>query len=162
LRVGILSDTHLTRGSDRGPLLKLAATHFSSVDAILHAGDIGDLDWLTAVAFPEIPFYAVEGNCDEPGADPRLPVRRIVELGSWRIGLAHGWGAPHSLVDRLAPLFTDVHAVVFGHSHTPHLEKRNKVIYFNPGSLMLPRHGPPSAGLLTIGERGLVFSHITL
>jgi hypothetical protein len=162
MRIGILSDTHLTRADYHDPALAWAMEMLSGVDAILHAGDVGDLDWLMHVAFPGIPFFAVAGNCDPEFGDARMPTQRIEAFGRWRIGLAHGWGAPTGVIDRVATLFGggEVHAVIFGHTHAPHLEKRDGVVYFNPGSLLVPRDGRPSIGLLT--ERGgkLQFEHL--
>jgi len=160
MRVGILSDTHLSGRVDRDLLHHVAATHFADVDAILHAGDIGDLTWLSDILFAGIPLYAVAGNCDPDDGDPRTPTQRIVELGSRRIGLIHGWGSAYGLIDRIAPLFTDVDAVVFGHSHQPTSDTRNGIIFFNPGSLTMPRGGPPTAGLLSIDDDDLIFQHL--
>jgi len=160
MRIGILSDTHLTRAERRNPVLAWAANALSGVEAIVHAGDVGDLDWLMQHTFPGVAFRGVAGNCDPEFGDPRLPQQRVEEFGPWRIGVAHGWGAPHGIIDRVASLFEDVHAVIFGHTHAPHLEKRNGVIYFNPGSLMHPRDGKPSVGLLTIQNGKLTFEHL--
>ena len=162
MRVGILADTHLSQLDCRPLLLSLAKGPFARVDAVLHAGDIGDLDWLQDVAFAGIPLWAVVGNCDPPSLSARLPQQRVVEFGAWRIGLVHGWGSPHRLVERVAPLFADVHAVVFGHSHRPQMERRKGVLFFNPGSLGDPRGGPPTAGLMSEERGRLVFQHLTL
>ncbi len=163
MRVGILADTHLSRVRRDDPAVSWAIEQFADIDAILHAGDVGDLDWLETVAFAGIPIYAVAGNCDELLGDPRLPGQRIVTFDRWRIGLTHGWGGPNGMVDRVATLFArdEVQAVVFGHSHQPHLEKRQGVVYFNPGSLTQPRGGPPSLGLLTEQDGVLTFTHVS-
>lgn len=158
MKVGILSDTHLSPVGDIKPLLDLARGHFANVDLILHAGDVGDLDKLSEVAFPGTPVFAVAGNCDVVFDEPRLPAQRVVEIGRWRVGLVHEWGPQQ----RIMPLFKNVHAVVYGHSHKPELVRRNGVFYFNPGAIYQPRSATPTAGLMTEENGQLHFTHLQL
>ena len=45
------------------------------------------------------------------------------------------------------------HVVIFGHTHKPQVEKREGMLYVNPGSAVHPRYGyPPSAALLEIND----------
>jgi putative phosphoesterase len=157
VRVGILADTHCAAGDDPAPYRRLLAGPFAGVQLVLHAGDVGDLDWLAGEALPGVELRAVAGNCDEPG--PRLPAKRIVETAGRRIGLIHGWGAPTGIVERVAAAFAGdgVDAVVFGHTHQPSLETICGVAYFNPGSPTCPRGSEPSAGLLTVAEGRLTW-----
>ena len=47
-------------------------------------------------------------------------------------------------------------AVVYGHTHRPHNEMRDGVLYFNPGSAGPRRYGcPASIGKLYLGPQGI-------
>lgn len=125
------------------------------VDLILHAGDIctaATLRELEAVA----PVTAVAGNCDAPDLLRTLPVRRTIEIESSRIGLLHGNGSRTALKTAREALssFDHVDCVVFGHSHQPHIEEENGVLFLNPGSPTWKRFAPSRTfGILTLGSR---------
>lgn len=160
IRIGVLADTHLGEAWDEAPFRALRTTFFHDVTMILHAGDIGDLDWLTTVAFPDLPVVAVGGNCD-PRDDPRLPSRRIVEVGGRRIGMCHGYGPAAEVPKVVQRMFAgeDVEAVIFGHTHRPYLATIERVTYFNPGSMFWPRGGMPTVGLARILDRRMIWQH---
>ena len=130
MRIGVLSDTHVTSASE------IPAEVFESlrdVDLILHAGDILDLpviDELRALA----PVHAVCGNMDPPPTRETLPGRAVIRAEGKRIGLIHGSGAPFGLHNRIRAQFEDVDVIVFGHSHRPMSETVDGVLVFNPGS----------------------------
>ncbi len=166
-RLGVVADTHIP---DR---LKALPTHLfellAGVDLILHAGDISHprvLDELRRLA----PVVAVQGNRDIfYRAGRRLPVDAIVEAGAIRIGMTHGHGGLASYIKekllyytvgyylnrydvRVRERFSDVNAIVFGHSHSPVNQVRRGVLLFNPGAVgpdYKTRYGP-GLGLLTV------------
>ena len=119
--IGVISDTHgLLRPHS------LAALRGSA--SIIHAGDIGSLAMLEALA--EIaPVFAVRGNTDRGAWANKLPARAIVQFEQHSVYVLHDLGE----LD-LDPASAGFHAVVCGHSHRPKIELRNGVIYFNPGS----------------------------
>jgi putative phosphoesterase len=162
IRVGVLSDTHCRAGDDPAPYRRLLAGPFADAALILHAGDVGDLEWLMQVALPGADVRAVQGNCDAP--DPRQPVRRVVEVGGKRLGLIHGWGAPRDIVERVAGAFAGeaVDAVIYGHTHRFSLETIRGVTYFNPGSPSSPRGPEPTAGLLTIAAGEMIWRRVPI
>jgi len=157
VRVGVMSDTHITDGRRTIPATVWGA--FANVDLILHAGDIARrevLDDLAALA----PVHAVYGNVDPFKLATSLPERLTLDLGGARVGLTHGHlGAGRTTPGRARGLFTDVaglDAVVFGHSHEPYNRVEDGVLLFNPGSPTERRRQPrPSYGLLTI-ENGAI------
>jgi len=162
VRVGVLSDTHLDGGSwDLTPFRRLLAGPFAGVDLILHAGDVGDLDWLADVAFEGVRLEAVAGNCDVRD-HPQMPPRRVIDLDGYRIGLIHGWNNTADIERQLAEAFAGTHvdAVVFGHTHRPHLATRAGVTYFNPGSMLWPRGAGETVGLLTLTGGSAHWRHI--
>lgn len=159
-RIGILSDTHLDDLRKGLTLLDdLYKNHFQDVSLILHAGDVINPD--VFMAFEGVPVYAVRGNMD-PHADG-IPLKRIVTVGEYRIGLIHGWGPPDGLENRILKEFDgqNLDALVYGHSHQSANHFRNGLLLFNPGSATDKRRAEHcSIGILEIGDaiRGRVIN----
>ncbi|MEJ2670915.1 MAG: metallophosphoesterase family protein [Deltaproteobacteria bacterium] len=119
--IGVISDTH-------GLLRPEALKALTGVELIIHAGDIGNpeiLETLGQIA----PVHAVRGNTDRGAWAAELPHTRIIEVGGVLIYVLHELYA----LD-LDPAAAGLAAVIFGHSHEPHLERKNGVLYLNPGS----------------------------
>lgn len=121
LAIGVISDTH-------GLLRPEGVAALQGSDLILHAGDVGQpeiLDTLGGIA----PTIAVRGNVDRgPWADA-LPLTEVVEAGGPLIYMLH------DIADLdLDPAAAGFAAVVFGHSHRPSSERKDGVLYLNPGS----------------------------
>ncbi|MBN1613536.1 MAG: metallophosphoesterase family protein [Deltaproteobacteria bacterium] len=130
MKIGVISDTHLTGYSER--LQHLIDRHFADVEMILHAGDLVDLAVLSMFGTRDV--RAVSGNMDPPSVREVLPEWMVLELGGLRIGLVHGWGSPAGMENRLLRVFDRVDCLVFGHSHQPMNRLRDGVLLFNPGS----------------------------
>jgi putative phosphoesterase len=149
VRIGVLSDTHLTLGDARLPaLLTQCQHHFAGMELILHAGDVVDPQLLPLL--PQ-PLLAVRGNLDPP----ELPPWRIIPVAGKRIGLIHGWGAKYDLEERILRAFggEQLDCIVYGHSHQPACHVVNGILLFNPGSPTDRRNAPfYSLGILTIGN----------
>jgi putative phosphoesterase len=119
--IGVISDTH-------GLLRPEAVAELRGSDHIIHAGDIGSPEILDALA-KLAPVTAIRGNIDtEPWSQP-LPITNVAELGSTLIYVLHDLKS----LD-LNPRAAGFAAVISGHSHTPKIEWRDGVLYFNPGS----------------------------
>jgi len=119
--VGVISDTH-------GLVRPEALAALRGVDAIVHAGDVGEpavLDALGALA----PVTAVRGNNDRGSWARRLPTTAVVEVGDACLYVLHDL---HEL--DLEPHAAGFAAVIAGHSHRPAIEARDGVLYVNPGS----------------------------
>lgn len=150
MKIGVISDTHLTRGNDL--LQQIIQEYFQEVDLILHAGDLTSLDLLEAFTGKKV--VAVAGNMDSLEVRKQLREKEVVEAGGFKIGLIHGWGSPNGLEKRVAACFEGVDCVVFGHSHRPCNQIMDGVLLFNPGAFssgILSMRGG-SIGLLHIGE----------
>lgn len=139
-RFGLISDTHGNVHRALHPLLE-------GVEAIFHAGDVGDqsvLDELTVHA----PVFAVAGNVDY--STPDLPLLRVEDVAFGKIGIAHGHRHPveknarlESLMQTFAP--NGVRIILFGHSHQQYLEAHRDCWLVNPGAATRPRFGIPSS-----------------
>jgi putative phosphoesterase len=138
LRVGVISDTH---GLVRTEVLDA----LRGADVIVHAGDVGGPHVLRELG-ELAPVLAVRGNVDvEPWARA-LPERRRLELGGAHVLLLHD----RAMVGD-PPGANGVAVVVFGHSHEPLAERREGVLWFNPGSAGPRRFSHPvSIGFLDV------------
>jgi putative phosphoesterase len=140
LRIGLISDTH-------GLLRPAAVEALGGVDAIVHAGDVGDpqiLEALRTIA----PVVAVRGNIDREAWADALPESATFEAGGVLVHVVH---------DRatlaIDPAANGIHAIIFGHSHRPSIERRDEVLFVNPGSAGPRRFTlPVTVALLTITE----------
>ncbi len=152
LTIGVLSDTHFTDPFEgAGFFRRLCESCFADASIILHAGDLVHPDAL--LGFGDCPVYAVRGNMDPSARE--LPLRRVVEIGPFRIGMIHGWGAPEGLEERVLAEFSDerLDALVYGHSHRPVCHLRKGLLLLNPGSPTDRRQAPThTVGLLDVGE----------
>ena len=119
--LGVISDTH---GLLRPEVLPL----FKGVDLILHGGDIGSLDVLEQLR-SIAPVVAVRGNNDNAPWAREIPDCETMKFGRVRIYMLHDLKTMKETV-----ALTDFHVVVSGHSHRPLLERRNGVLFVNPGS----------------------------
>ncbi|HZZ38123.1 MAG TPA: metallophosphoesterase family protein [Acidobacteriaceae bacterium] len=121
MKIGVISDTH-------GLLRPEALRALAGVEAILHAGDVGDraiLEALGSIA----PVTAIRGNIDRTGPCSALPATEWVKLGGAVFYLIHD----EKELD-LNPGAAGISVVVSGHSHQAKVERSKGVLYLNPGS----------------------------
>jgi hypothetical protein len=150
VKIGVISDTHLSGYDDR--LRRLLDNHFNDVSLILHAGDLVDIGVLDSFAGKEV--KAVRGNMDTQSVRQCLPDRLIINLNNYRIGIIHGWGMPFGIENKLLKEIGRVDCLVYGHTHRATNEVRNGVLFFNPGSATDKRFASRSTiGILEIGEK---------
>jgi hypothetical protein len=147
--VGVISDTH-------GLMRAEALAALRGVDRIIHAGDIGAPEILTALE-AIAPVTAVRGNNDRGGWSQAIPATQVVDADGVLIYVIHDVGE----LD-LDPAAGGFGVVVAGHSHKPRNERRDGVLWFNPGSAGPRRFRLPIAlGRLTI-EAGRVDGEIVM
>ena len=134
MKIGVISDTHISGESKNIPQKILE--EFKNVDMIIHAGDLADLSVLDKLKGICAKVIAVRGNMDPEEVKKILPEKEIIQVGNHKIGLMHGHGAPANLVELLTSVFKNdkVDLIIFGHSHSGINEKRNNILFFNPGS----------------------------
>jgi putative phosphoesterase len=160
LRLAVVADTH-SRPHPR------AADWIAALapQAILHAGDIGDLrvlDELGTLA----PVIAVRGNIDERA--PHLPDAVSIDVragceSAMRMLLVHiAVHGPRIRADaaRLAGQ-SGARLILCGHSHVPFIGRDRGLTVFNPGSIGPRRmHLPIVFGVLEIAASKLSLRHV--
>jgi putative phosphoesterase len=120
-RIGIISDTH-------GLLRPEAERLLTGVDHIIHGGDIGHPDIITALG-RIAPVTAIKGNVDTADWARKYPHARLSRIGDRFIFIVHDLKAL-----RLDPVALGIDVVVSGHSHVPKIDTVDGVLYLNPGS----------------------------
>lgn len=156
--IGVIADTQALLSPAQ---FKQLCEVFKGVNAILHAGPVGDLgviDQLKKIA----PTEAVCGNAESFEVRSELYVRAVWRFQGLKIGLIHGYGEPHSLTAWMLKQFEteSVNVIVYGNNFEPKARQVGKVFFFNPGSFSgrLPEGfrgtlGPPRAGLLYLNGK---------
>ncbi|MCS7090294.1 MAG: metallophosphoesterase family protein [Verrucomicrobiota bacterium] len=153
MRIGVISDTH-------GHFDPRIEEYFAGVDAIWHAGDVGQLQVLTELE-QIAPVTAVQGNNDWD-----LPLREteLVEAKGLRFLLQH-------IVNPVCPgqailekiVRGEIQGVVFGHTHRPYEGWHHGVLFLNPGYGGRPRfHQPRSVALLQVADGNCRVEHLWL
>lgn len=138
MRIVVISDTH---GNVEGASLILSTV--AAIDLVVHLGDhIADI-WALAADLP-CPVVGVLGNEDrtEPG-----PFDLVITAAGTALLAVHGHlfdlnpylpkEAWERRMDELAAAARRHHAsaVLFGHTHRPHLEERDGILLVNPGEI---------------------------
>lgn len=145
MRIGLISDTH-------GRLRPEVLTHFEGVHLILHAGDVGSADILTALE-AVAPVHAVYGNTDGFALRGRLRAEVSLRLEGRVLVLVHGdaFGSPTPA--KLQAAWPDADIIVFGHTHRPTLETLGTALVINPGAAGPARFNlRPSIAILELGS----------
>lgn len=160
LTLGLVADTH-SKPDPRG----LALLRALAPDAIVHGGDIGQLEvlkTLEAVA----PVHAVRGNIDERLAE--LPDALVLELTQGdrpqltalvtHIAVA----GPKLRADAARLARAEKAALVLcGHSHVPFFGSDRGLTVFNPGSLGPRRFTLPILfGVMKVSPTGVTLHHV--
>lgn len=121
LRIGLISDTH-------GLLRPEAVAFLRGCEHIVHGGDVGSAEVITQLS-ALAPVTAVRGNNDGGPWAQSLRETELVQVGAAFLYVIHDVAE----LD-IDPPAAGVQAVVSGHSHKPRIERRDSVLYINPGS----------------------------
>lgn len=128
-RLVVVADTHSHPHADAYRLIAE-----QQPDAILHAGDIGELGVLDDLA-RIAQVFAIRGNIDTTAAD--LPDVLVLDHPAVRMMIAHIGVYGPKLRAEVAARARDEGArlVVCGHSHVPFIGLDRGLYVFNPGSI---------------------------
>ncbi|WP_371370939.1 phosphodiesterase [Sporomusa aerivorans] len=147
MKVGIISDTHGCLETWQ----KVFDKYFADADLIIHAGDVlyhGPRNTIPAEYNPKqlaevlnlcpVPLLTVCGNCDSEVDSMvlKLPIQSpytYLLLNGLRIAVTHGHNlTEETRVDMARRLQADI--FITGHTHVAELEKKDGIIFLNPGS----------------------------
>jgi uncharacterized protein len=143
MRIGVISDTH-------GLLRPEAEQHLAGVVHIIHAGDIGRPEIITALG-RIAPVTAIRGNVDTADWAARYPATTTFELGGRAIHVLHD---VNDLALDLRARGIDI--VISGHSHQPRIATVDGVLYLNPGSAGPRRFNLPiTLAILELTDSGM-------
>jgi uncharacterized protein len=148
--IGVISDTH-------GLLRPDALRALAGSRLIIHAGDVGDPDILTALR-ALAPVVAVRGNIDQGEWAGDLPEFARIEHEGASIYVLHD-------VNQLDfdPAAAGLQAVISGHSHKPAIRTVRGVLYLNPGSAGPRRFKLPiTVARLRVSGKSLQAEHVDL
>ncbi len=148
-KIGVISDTHIPHFKK---IPESVWEHFAGVELIIHAGDFSILrviNELETIA----PVVAVQGNVETEEVVRALPIKRVILVGSCRIGIVHILGETTTRVRLARHEFPNACCVVYGHSHIPYNQEHDGQLLFNPGSANDRRRQPRcSIGMLYIDD----------
>jgi len=151
--VGVVSDTH---GNRQGMALLAERLRALKVAVVLHLGD----DYRDLPALKEAGFevLAVPGAFCPEYVQPQVPNRPVVELEGVKMLLSHTpqrhkCDLPEDPDPQTPP--PGVKLVLYGHTHTPALEKRRGIWWVNPGHLLdrIDKGHPPTFALLHLSPK---------
>jgi putative phosphoesterase len=161
LRLGVIADTHMPRGSRRLP--EQCVEEVRRADVIIHLGDFSAASVLAELEAIGPPVEAIRGNVDDAELRERLPEVGMLELGGVTLGLIHDAGPAAGRFARMRRRFPDTDAVLFGHSHLPLHEREGDFQIFNPGSPTERRRAPArSMGIGDASAGCLQLRHVML
>lgn len=150
IKIVVMSDTHLSEPTDE--FKALCSEFCDGADMVVHLGDwekVGILNFLESY-----PLEAVAGNMDDYSILQRLPGRKVLNVGPFRLGITHGWGPPGGIRQRIRQQFAGVDAILFGHTHQSLVLRENGLLWFNPGSVFRGRgESRQSLGILRIHDK---------
>jgi putative phosphoesterase len=119
--IGIISDTH-------GLLRPEALRMLAHVDHIIHGGDIGDPEIITALR-RIAPVTAIRGNVDTGDWATEFAETEFVPLAGRLFYVLHDLN-----ILQVDPVAEGIDVIVSGHSHVPKINTVDGLLYLNPGS----------------------------
>jgi putative phosphoesterase len=122
MKIFILADTHNRLPANLEALAQDA-------DEIWHLGDVCDPAILESIETFGPAVTVVRGNCD---SNSRWPLVVDLERNGVKFRLVH-------IPPERPP--ADIHVVLHGHTHVPRNERREGVLFLNPGCVTRPNRG---------------------
>lgn len=142
-KIGVISDTH-------GLIREEVSKFFERCDLIIHAGDIVREDIIFELE-KICEVEAVRGNNDYMLPLTKYPdFKKIIVNNNIKIYVIHDINFMHDN-------FENYDIVIYGHTHKPLEEYKNKTLILNPGSFGPKRFSLPiSLATIDIGENLIV------
>lgn len=130
MRALVFSDSH---GRVR-PMLD--AVELYRPDVIFHLGDVVRDGEKVRTAFPQLPFYQVQGNCDLGW--PQCPLESVARLEGKTVFYLHGHtrhvkaGLTYAVAAAQA---VEADLLLYGHTHVPLEAHYDRLLAVNPGAI---------------------------
>lgn len=129
MKIAVLSDTH-----GNYPLAIRVLDQIPDLAGIIHLGDnLYDADAVELAL--SRPIVKIAGNCDTVAEGAR---ERLLNIGESVLYLTHGdlYNVKSGL-DRLVRRVAgeNVNVALYGHTHIPSIQKRDNILFVNPGCL---------------------------
>lgn len=149
MKILVLSDSHASLHFMRHCVERLQP------QAVIHLGDYWRDGTVIREENPDMPFYAVPGNCDRGRLDSYEPETRLEIIGGVRVFMTHGH--LHGVKLTLSMLEQDARRqqaqlALFGHTHEPLCRQEDGLWLVNPGSC---GYGGGSAAIVEV-EHGRI------
>jgi len=138
MKILVFSDTHGM--TDR--LNEIIGRNRADTDLVIHLGDKFTDCYEVRNEYPNIAFISVSGNCDYISSVMSSPYEYSVTLEEKKFYITHGH--LKGVKNGIYGLYYDARntksdIVLYGHTHVAKLEEKDGILFFNPGSLTLPR-----------------------
>jgi len=132
MNIVIISDTHTDTISN---LPSSVIAEIEQADKLIHAGDFTSYRLYTELKEKLKFLIAVRGNMDMDSKFSQLPEYIDTTINGFNIGISHGSGAAHNIINRLLYTHPSAQIIIFGHTHEPLSKKISGIHFVNPGSL---------------------------
>lgn len=149
MKILVVSDTH---GAIFESIIS-SLKNEKNVDLLIHCGDkYNDVPKLAEMLNLR-DYYRVVGNCDYEIRNGEDMLQLVIENKNVLVTHGHLQHVKDGL-DNLKNISQEKHAdiVLYGHTHIAHNEIDNNILYFNPGSTILPKAGKASYGVVEISK----------
>ena len=132
MNICVISDTH----GNIGYLEKLNTIISGKIEILIHLGD--ESSDVNGIINPGIKTITVPGIYEHHYRNKNTARRIIETINNIKFLLTHTpYQTNSDLPGELTPeqLSTTVNIVLFGHTHTPTIEIKNKILWINPGHI---------------------------
>lgn len=135
LKIIILGDTHIRFNEE---ILENFLSEIQNSDYLIHTGDYISEEILEKfIEMKDDKFIGVFGNADPLSIRKRLPNEKVFCLNGYTFGVTHpAMGGADDKVESLVykKFFRKkIQILIFGHTHNPIIERREKILVLNPG-----------------------------
>jgi putative phosphoesterase len=152
-RIVVVSDTHCRDWEEVHPEIRRLV---AEADVAIHCGDFTGMEVVEGMRSSARKAVVVHGNSDPVELRRAIPYVEVMEVEGWKIGVIHpAWGGPEFPMEELLQDFAEKpDVVIFGHLHVTINERRDGVLYLNPGQGYSSFMVPATIAILTVDSGG--------
>lgn len=151
MRIGVVSDTH---NNTRNVLEIVRLFNEAKVDHVIHTGDITTAKTLKLFSRLSAPLSGVFGNNDVD-VDSLLRIASLCDFQFQHPPLNLNIGERHVVVvhdprELSGQLVKNIDVALHGHTHMLHIERRDRLVIFNPGECAGHMKGLNAVGVVDL------------